>query len=121
MGSTTQGLPWPEPTEPVAGTDDAIKRLAQGVERYTLSGSVSVTVSAGTNPIVGSATISFSPAYATGPVVMATLVGTNPQNAAVMISNKTIGGATVNVARLQGAATTFTVDWVAVGKIVPPT
>jgi hypothetical protein len=47
-GTTAAGLPYPLPTDPVAEGADAIRSLAEAVERATLNGSARARASAGT-------------------------------------------------------------------------
>ena len=61
MGTTSKGLPYPEPTDPVAAGADAIKALAQAIKQ-PLTGVVSVAVS---NATTASQAVTFPAGYFT--------------------------------------------------------
>jgi hypothetical protein len=97
---------------PTADSHAVPRRYVTG---YVQAGTVTVVVGAGTNPIVGSLAITFSPAYTAAPIVVVSLVSAAPQNATVGVSAITASGATINVARLIGAGANWGVNWSAVG------
>lgn len=88
MGTTAKGYPYPEPTDPLANTDLAIKALAQFLEdknvRAIHAGSKVVNVPAGATS-AGSATPFVFPAgkFSAIPIVVAVVQGTSSYHVAV--------------------------------------
>jgi|SRR5262245_12532347 len=68
MGTTAGGLPYPEPTDPIAQGADAIKNLATKTEARYLSGFANVTSAAN-----GVCTVTFPAAFPSAPNVIAVL------------------------------------------------
>jgi len=109
MGTTPQGLPYPEPTDPIAGGADAIKNLAAAVNQ-PLTGVVTLT---GNGTATGSATITFPAGWFTAaPRVFVTpLIGWVVNATAV-----TATGATLQAQRNDGSnfSTSGQIQWMAV-------
>lgn len=79
MGSTAKGFPYPEPTDPVANTDLAIKALAQFLQDNNVktihAGSVVIPLAAAA---AGSAAVALPVGkFSAAPIVLLTVIGTS--------------------------------------------
>lgn len=129
MGTTAGGLPYPEPTDPVAAGADAIKALAVAVDgKYTaldpaikqgygfITGTSAVAVSAGRGAIL------FGASFQVTPVVMLTNANAGAPCIPQIESVTTTG---VNVYLFGFGAPpspvangTYSIAWVAIGRRV---
>jgi H-type lectin domain. len=120
MGTTAKGLPYPEPGDPVADGDDAIKALAEAVDDKAgmVSGSVNVTATAAAT---ATAAVVFPVgAFTAAPKVLVTSVNaiSGSQTAWYTMANSvTSTGFNAVIAHRDGTATNaqITVHWLAVG------
>jgi ABC-type branched-subunit amino acid transport system substrate-binding protein len=110
MGTTNTGLPYPEPTNPIAQGADATKALAQAVNQ-PLSGSVPVNIA---NATSGTAVVTFTAGYFTAtPRVVG--VSQSSGNWIIAIAAVSATSATIRVGTAGSAVTaTVTVLWIAV-------
>jgi hypothetical protein len=113
MGTTGKGLPYPEPTDPIAAGADAIKALAQAVNQ-PVSGRVTVSLS---NAAQGNTTVTFPAGHFTA----APRVSVTPSGTGAGVYYGTTGvpsTASVTVIANHRDATPATIsialDWVAV-------
>jgi len=116
MGTTPGGLPYPEPTDPVAAGADAIKALATKTEsRYQAGGNtVTVTATGGLTPV-----ITFPVPYTVAPQVVACLfLGSGGSDYTGYLQSITPTGFTFRVMKAGTVAPSgdvVRVNWVAIG------
>jgi len=106
MGTTPGGLPYPEPTDPIAQGADAIKNLATAIDNRIQTGTLTVSTSG--------SPITFSPAFATVPVVIANPAAAIGFPRYVAASAVTTTGATLVVWNNSGTPVSGAVSWVAI-------
>lgn len=113
MGTTPQGLPYPEPTDPIADGATAIKNLAAAVNQ-PVSGRVTIVI---TSAVAASITVTFPAGYFTAPPrVMATASLTSFDGYAANTFPPTATGVTISAFNVTWASKTINVpvDWMAV-------
>ena len=111
--TTTQGFPYPLPTDPIADGADAIKALAQKIDDIVGTFAAGTIAIQGTGATSASAPITFPAGrFTVAPVVVATVT----VGAVASVTAVTAAGATVGVKRTDDAAfsSTFNVYWIAV-------
>jgi hypothetical protein len=114
MGTTAGGLPYPEPTDPIAEGADAIKALAEAIERCRLVGSVAATSAAN-----GVCTVTFGQTFASAPTVIITPVfGSGGTDYTMYLIAATTTGFTARLFQagsVAAAGVTVRINYLAVG------
>lgn len=110
MGTTTKGYPYPEPTDPVANTDLAIKALAQQLD---LVGFKALHVGDGTVNLSAAAVGNVGVTFPVGRFTAAPKVVATVENGSsvyfVTVSGVTTAGCTLTVRHYTTTATTAAV------------
>lgn len=112
MGATAKGYPYPDPADPVANTDLAIKALADFLNangfKVIHAAQVSVSVAAA---ITGSTAVTFPAGkFSAAPMVICQALGFSGAYTAEPTALPTATGFTLGVRRQDGTSTTATVQ-----------
>lgn len=120
MGTTTGGLPYPEPTDPIADGADAIRDLAEAVDlgfgsnRFVAGSTVDTTDSS------GNLDVTFPVTFTGVPIVLYSIrVGTNNNVSHWLILPPTTTGFRVRlmIAGVSGSGDVATIQWLAIGRV----
>lgn len=117
MAKTTTGLPYPVPTDPIAQGADAIKLLAEGIDKHIQSGVFSYVTAAN-----GLFTVTFPVAFTSPPAVVAipqagTGYSWTVQLNAGLVTATSFGGVLWRAGVAPPAGTTVPIHWIAIGVI----
>jgi hypothetical protein len=115
MGITSGGLPYPEPTDPIADGAAAIRALAEAIDATRQTGSV---VASGVSPNTGAYTVTFPKPYSAAPNIAVSILGGGPGTEwSVIVITRSATGFTGQVFRggVPPNSGTATVMWIAQG------
>lgn len=120
MGTTSRGLPYPEPTDPASQGAAAIQSLAEAVQTMTQYGSGTVTVS--NNNTWYSEDVYFTEPFAGTPRVAITPRGSGSNSMEVRVEARSATYFTAGGKRPSGSGTgSVQFDWIAVGPLTGAT